>query len=267
MTGISVRIAATPMERDWKSLFEETYAGSPSAVAERVWREVYGAEYPEGVDPYSYVSASELRRIAEETRVGEGGVLVDLGCGRGGAGLWVAAATGASLIGIDIASNALADARRRADAMHFGSRADFLEGSFESTGLPEGAADAVMSIDALLFTADKRAALEELRRVIRAGGRLVFTSWDYHRQPAGRPPQVDDHRPLLTAAGFDVRAYEETDDWRRRVSVSAAGLLENVDELAAESGDDVTQTRSQLEEMQATIDAMTRRVLVVAQAG
>jgi len=264
--GSSVKMATMPMERDWKSLFEETYAGSPSAVAERVWRAVYGAEYPEGVDPYSYVSATELRQIAGGTRVGEGDVLVDLGCGRGGAGLWVAAATGATLIGVDIASNALADARRRADALQFGSRADFLEGSFENTGLQRSAADAVMSVDALLFTPDKRAALEELRRVIRDGGWLVFTSWDYHRQPVGRPPQVDDHRPLLTATGFDVLAYEETDDWRRRISETVAGLLESVDELAAESGDDVTRPRSQLEEMQATIEAMTRRVLVVAQA-
>ena len=74
-----------------------------------------------------------------------------------------------------------------------------------------------MSVDALLFAPDKAAASQGARgESSSTGSRLVFTSADYHRQPAGRPPQVDDHRPLLTAAGFDVLAYDETEDWRRR---------------------------------------------------
>jgi len=254
------------LDRDWKAAFEQTYAGAPSPVAERVWRQVYGDEYPQGVDPYSCISVSELERIAAEVDVGEEQTIADLGCGRGGPGLWIAAATGARVIGIDISSNALDAARQRADAMGLRERAAFREGSFESTGLPTNSVDGVISVDALLFTADKAAAITELRRVVRRGGRLVFTSWDYHRQPAGRPPQVSDHRPLLTAVGFDVLVYEETDDWRRRITETTAGLLENVEELAAESGDDLAETKADLEEMQATIDAMSRRILVVAQA-
>lgn len=253
-------------ERDWKGLFEHSYVGAPSAVAEGVWRQVFGAEYPSGVDPYSYVSTSELERIGAEVRVDGDATIVDLGCGRGGPGLWVAAATGARLIGIDVAANALAAARQRADAMWFGEGVEFREGSFERAGLPTGVADAIMSVDALLFAADKAAAVKELRRLIRDGGRLVFTSWDYHRQPVGRPSQVADHRPLLRAAGFDVLAYDETDDWRRRISETTAGLLQHVEELAAESGDDVEETRAELEEMRATIGAMSRRVFVIAQA-
>src|SRR5579864_3298225 len=122
--------------RDWRALFEATYAGAPSAVAERVWGEVFGSEYPRGVDPYSFISVRELERIAAEVRVSGDEVLVDLGCGRGGPGLWVAAATHARLIGIDIAANALDAARRRAVAMGFDqSRAEFREASFERTGL------------------------------------------------------------------------------------------------------------------------------------
>ena len=253
-------------DRDWKVEFEQTYAGAPSTVAERVWRDVFGDEYPAGVDPYSYISVSELERIAAELRVGEGRTFADLGCGRGGPGLWIAAATGAGVIGIDISTNALDAARQRADAMGIRERAEFREGSFEHTGLSGDSVDGVMSVDALLFTPDKAAAVSELGRVIRPGGRLVFTSWDYHSQPIGRPPQVDDHRPYLTAAGFDVLAYEETDDWQRRIAQTTAGLIESVEELAAESGDDVDETRANLEQMLATMDAMSRRILVVAEA-
>jgi ubiquinone/menaquinone biosynthesis C-methylase UbiE len=253
-------------ERDWKAEFERTYAGRPSAVAERVWRGVFGDEYPAGVDPFSGVSVSELERIAAEVRVGESDAIVDLGCGRGGPGLWVAMATGADLVGIDISSTALEAARERATRLGLDGRARFHEASFEDTCLPDRSVDALISIDALLFSTDKAAALAEFRRILRPASRLVFTSCDYHRQPAGRPPQVDDHRPLLDAAGFEVLAYEETDDWHRRISDTTAGLLENAAELATESGQDIETTTERLREMQATIECMSRRILVVARA-
>ena len=252
------------MERDWRAVFEARYAVAPSSVQDRVWREVLGSEYPAGLDPSSFVTVSELERFARELRIGPGDTLVDLGCGRGGAGLWVAAGSGARLVGIDIAEAALAAARARARAMEFA--ADFRRGSFESTGLDDGAADAVMSVDALLFTPSKAAALLELRRILRPCGRLVFTSWDYHRQPAGRPPQVDDHRPLLAAAGFETDAYEVPEGWLDRQRRLVQGLLDACEELAAESGADVEQTRAFWEEMLATFETITRRVLVVATA-
>jgi 2-polyprenyl-3-methyl-5-hydroxy-6-metoxy-1,4-benzoquinol methylase len=94
-------------ERDWKAEFERSYAGRRSVVVERVWRGVFGDEYPAGLDPFSGVSVSELERIAVEIRVGEGDTITDVGCGRGGPGLWVAMGTGADLVGIDISSTAL----------------------------------------------------------------------------------------------------------------------------------------------------------------
>jgi ubiquinone/menaquinone biosynthesis C-methylase UbiE len=254
------------VERDWRAIFEETYTGPPSLVADRVWRRVFGDEYPAGLDPFSLVSRSELERFASEVCVGEGGTIADLGCGRGGPGLWVAMATGARLVGVDIAENVLDAARARARSMNLGARAEFRRGSFDDTGLADGSVDAVMSVDALLFAVDKSAAAVELRRLLPAGGRLVFTSWDYHRQPAERPPQVDDHRPLLGAAGFQVLVYEETTDWRNRIVETTAGLMDSVDQLAAESGRPTEQVRAELVEMNDTIEAMSRRVFVVARA-
>jgi ubiquinone/menaquinone biosynthesis C-methylase UbiE len=258
-------IAYVDVERDWRAAFEQTYSGSPSRVAERVWRRVFGDEYPVGIDPFSLISRSELERFAVELHVGETGTIADLGCGRGGPGLWVAMATGARLIGVDIAAKAVEAARERARAMGLEGRAQFKQGTFDETALAAGSAEALMSVDALLFAPDKRAALAEFRRLLPKGGRLVFTSWDYHSQPVGRPPQVDDHRPLLDAVGFDVLAYDETEEWRERVTQTTAGLLENVEALAAETGDSAGEVRTQLLEMQAAGDAMSRRVLAVAE--
>lgn len=256
---------SAPDTTNWREVFESTYSSSASPTQERVWRQVFGDEYPEGVDPYSLVSRTELGRFTAEVRVGPGNVLADIGCGRGGAGLWVAAATGADLIGIDIAENALTAARQRAAAMGRAS-ATFRQGEFESTGLPDASVDAIMSVDALLFTPSKARAFVELRRVLRQGGRLVLTSWDYRSQPAGRPPQVADHRPIAEDAGFEVIAYDDTEGWRDRMAGTAEGLLDAVVELAAETGSPVDEVRASIAEMHATFETMIRRFFFVAEA-
>jgi ubiquinone/menaquinone biosynthesis C-methylase UbiE len=250
--------------RDWQAIFQRTYAGPPSRVSARIWREVLGDEYPAAIDPHSFTTVSELRRFADELRLAPGQVLADVGCGRGGPGLWVAAATGARLVGLDIAENALEAARARAAEM--AADAEFRLGSFEATGLPDESVHAVMSIDALLFAPSKAAALVELHRILRPGGRLVLTSIDYDRQPVGRPPQVGDHRPLLRAAGFDVRSYDETVDWRRLSRRIYRALLDAVEELAAEDDESVDEVRRNLEEEAATLATMKRRFFAVAVA-
>jgi ubiquinone/menaquinone biosynthesis C-methylase UbiE len=251
--------------KSWTAIFEQDFAGPVSAVEERIWREVYGREYPEGVYPLSYISITELRRFAVEVRTGTGQCLVDIGCGRGGPGLWVAAATGAGLIGIDIAESALAAARHRAGQLGLADRVEYRLGSFEDTGLPDRSAHAVMSVDALLFSPDKAAALAELARIVVPGGRLVLTTWDYHSQPVGRPPQVADHRPLLDKAGFDMVSYGETEAWRERQERIGQALLAAFEELAAESGEEPEDVKTDIAEMNATTAFMIGRVLMVAE--
>jgi hypothetical protein len=75
---------------------------------------------------------------------------------------------------------------------------------------------------------------------------------------------LHDHRPLLADAGFELLADDETPEWVERLSRTTTGLLEAVEELAAESGSDPEEVRADLLEMEATLGAMTRRVLVVA---
>lgn len=179
--------------------------------------------------------------------------------------MWVASVTGASLLGVDISPTALEAARGRAVALGLGNSATYAEGSFDAIPADSASARGVLSIDALLFAPDKQAAISDIARVLEPGGRLVATTWDYHTQPVNRPPQVEDHRPLLIEAGFRVDSYDETPQWLENHRTLDSLMLDSVDELAEESGEDPAEVRAGIQEMSATVDAMLRRVLIVAE--
>lgn len=253
------------MAEDYAAVFDAVFSVPVAGVERRVWREVYGDEYPDGLDTYSYVSRTELAEFADAIADIGAAHILDVGCGRGGCGLWMAEATGADLLGVDIAESAVASASATASALGLDDRARFVVGSFESIPAPDDSFGAVMSIDAFLFTPDKAAATREVARVLQPGGRLIFTSWDFRTQPSNRPPQVADHRPLLDAAGFEVLRYDETVDWAHRQRETTAGLLASISELAPVWGVTEAEARASLEEMEATMDHHLRRFIAVAQ--
>lgn len=252
-------------DRDWAETFSQTFSRPVSQVHARIWAEVLGDEYPAELDTHSFVTRTELERLVAELGVPRRGVLADLGCGRGGPGLWLAARSGCRLFGVDIADSAVAVSRQNAIRLGLADLAQFQVGTFDRTGLATDSVDAVVCIDAFLFAPDKAAAAGELARVLKPGGRLGMTTWDYHRQPLGRPPQVSDHRPLLEEAGFRVNAYADTRDWLGRQTRIDELLLQAVDELAAESGESPAEVRASIEEMHATLECISRRVMILAE--
>jgi SAM-dependent methyltransferase len=156
--------------------------------------------------------------IAEVTaalRLPEGGLLVDLACGRGGYGLEVASRTGARLTGIDFSAEAVRQAREH--ARRRGAAADFRVGDLAATGLDTGAADAVLCVDAIQFAPEPGAAYDEIHRVLRSGGRVVLTSWESVEQDDARLSERlrrVDLRAGLAAAGFGDIEIRERPDWR-----------------------------------------------------
>ena len=179
-----------------------------SPTRQRIRREVYGDDYPVEADPRSYVTLTELRAIARDVRVGAGQTLIDLGCGQGGPSLWVARATGAALVGVDLSSVGIARASERAGELGLADRARFQVADLTATGLPDASFDAAMSVDVLWAVPDKLAALREAARILKPGARFAFTNWDRDRTPPGYLPPLGDHRPLLEQAGFEVETYQ-----------------------------------------------------------
>ena len=189
--------------------FNVIYASPESPTRLAIFREVYGQDYPEEVAPRSFITMPLLRRLAQSLAVGPGATILDLGCGRAGPSLWVARETGASLVGVDLASVAIVQAGQRAQELGLAAQARFEVGDGTALRFAPHTFDAAMSVDVLWMVPDRPAALREVARVLQPGARFALTNWDRDLAPPGTPPPVPDHRPLLQAAGFAIETYEE----------------------------------------------------------
>lgn len=195
-------------------------ANDESPTRQRIKREIYGDDYPLEADPRGYVTLTELRAIARDLRVGPGQTFVDLGCGPGGPGLWVARETDSSMLGIDLSSVGVAHASARANELGMADRARFQVADLTSTGLPDAGFDGAMSVDVLWAVRDKIGALREIARILKPGARFAFTNWDRDLSPPGYLPPLADHRPLLQDVGFEIETYQVqpgAEDLRRTV--------------------------------------------------
>lgn len=111
------------------------------------------------------------RAVLAAVRIRGGSMLLDAGCGAGGACRF-AESRGAIATGIDASPEMIAAARRRMP------RGNFRTGDIEHLPFPNLAFDAVTAINSLQFTSDPRAAASELGRVCRGNGCVVIAIFD-----------------------------------------------------------------------------------------
>jgi ubiquinone/menaquinone biosynthesis C-methylase UbiE len=236
----------------------------------RIWRQLaYRGEFPREFAHIGFLTLTEAHRMLELLGVRAGGVLVDLACGAGGPGLWAAQQSGATLIGVDPAAAGLAAARARARAVGLDDRATFIEGTFERTGLDAGVADAVMSIEAFQYAPDKRAAVAELARILRPGGRLAIVCFEVDPAKAEGLPvlgvdPIANYAPLLEERGLPVETYEETPGWADRVYSTFSAVVDASETIRAEMGERAASGALSEATLTVAMRPYPRRVLIVA---
>ncbi len=197
----------------------------------------YGEDFPVEVEPYGMTTWWTLGQLVANARLRPGGLLVDLACGRGGPGLWLARATAASLVGVDWSAAGVEEATRRAPSFVPEGRARFVVGDLAATGLPDESADVVMCMDAVFFAPDRVAALREVFRVLRPGGRYLFTASERSQTEVARHA-VPDWEPLLRAAGLDLEIRLEIPKFAEQLRRMYEVWLANLDRIRAELGEE-----------------------------
>lgn len=169
---------------------------------------------------------AQRREVLGLLALAPGERVIDIGSGPGLLAVEMAAAVGPTgrVCGIDVSDSMLELARGRMTAPG-SAPVEYLTGGVDRIPYPDGAFDVAVSTQVLEYVPDIPAALAEIRRVLRPGGRLLVldTDWDSivwrsdDRDRLGRvlvaweQHLADPHLPMrlmgeLAAAGFDPDA-------------------------------------------------------------
>lgn len=111
--------------------------------------------------------------LAEKADIREDDTVVDAGCGRGGNALWIAENTGAEVIGLDIDSEHLYEARQKAEEQDLADRTEFVQGSFDD--LPLEDFDVYFAIESQCYSQDEEEMLQQVHEALNPGGRTIIS--------------------------------------------------------------------------------------------
>jgi len=126
-------------------------------------------------------------RVAEAAHIHAGQHVLDVACGTGVLARAAAEQVGPTgeVIGLDINEGMLAVARQKAPHIEWRS------GPAEALPFEANSFDAVVSQFGLMFFEDRRAALAEMKRVVRPGGHVVVAVWDSLQNTPGYAAMVE----------------------------------------------------------------------------
>jgi ubiquinone/menaquinone biosynthesis C-methylase UbiE len=142
-----------------------------------------------------------------------GARVCDLGCGEGYFGRHLVTRGAASVVGVDLSSGLIEEARRRADAPNLEYRVDDAR---ELATIEDGSVDLVVSQLALMDMADHDRVFRSVRRVLQPSGAFLFSI--LHPCYEGAPfHHVHEPRHLVdaddTPTAFVVRHYATEGYW------------------------------------------------------
>jgi SAM-dependent methyltransferase len=116
----------------------------------------------------------EGANFIERLQIRRGSNLLDVACGTGNLAI-PATRLGAKVVGVDIATNLLEQARARAASE--GLQAEFREGDAEALPFGDGQFDVVVSMFGAMFAPRPALVAAELPRVCRADGIVAMANW------------------------------------------------------------------------------------------
>jgi SAM-dependent methyltransferase len=126
------------------------------------------AAYPPGeyVGQESFMTAAEIRALAEHAGIGPRTTVLDLCCGTAGPGRLLTTELGCDYLGVDANASAVALARERVDGRFMVAQVP---------PLPTGAFDVVLLLETMLAFADKDALVHAVAGALHPRGRFAFT--------------------------------------------------------------------------------------------
>jgi SAM-dependent methyltransferase len=153
-------------------LFESIYSNFTERVVAAIRVETFGRD----IGQNSWLTADEYDRFVSWLGLAPESHALEVASGSGGPALYLAGKAGCRVTGIDASESGVAEAARRAADSSLTHQVNFkLTDANARLPFEDEAFDAVVCIDSMNHLPDRAGVLREWRRVLRAGGRAVFT--------------------------------------------------------------------------------------------
>lgn len=176
-------------------LISGTYSGTYSAAvetareyynsedADRFYFTIWGGEdihigwYESSLEPIADASRRTVARMADKVadQLTPVSRVLDMGSGYGGAARYLAKRFGCSVVALNLSEAENERCRTLNAEQGLDDKIQVIDGSFEQVPAVDQSFDLVWSQDAILHSGNRKVVIEEVARVLRPGGRFVFT--------------------------------------------------------------------------------------------
>ncbi|MFJ1744910.1 methyltransferase domain-containing protein [Streptomyces sp. NPDC088116] len=224
-----------------------SYYNSPDADA--FYATVWGGEdihiglYESPAEPIADASRRTVERMASKLELTEQSVVLDLGSGFGGSARYLAETYGSRVLALNLSEVENERNRELNSARGLSERIDVVDGSFEDIPYGDAQVDVVWSQDAFLHSGNRVRVLEEIARVLRPGGHLIFTDpMSVDGCPTGvlRPILDRIHLDDMGSPGFYTRELA-----RLGFTAAEGGFEEHREQLVSHYARVLEETRHQ----------------------
>lgn len=157
---------------DTVDLYNSSYGHSDAEVYTQVRLETYGVD----IGQTSWVTRDELEEIPRLLKIDGTSNVLEIGSGAGGCALAFAESIGCRVAGLDVNPHGIHAAEQSAQSRGLSDRVSFVEhNAGKALPFPQDTFDAAYSNDAFCHIPNRLRLLEECRRVLKPGARLLFS--------------------------------------------------------------------------------------------
>src|SRR5262245_24955547 len=154
----------------------DLYDGLYGNLGDTAQREARRETYDEDLGQSSWITLAEAREWFRRLELNPGRSALEIACGSGGMTERMALETGATCVGVDINEHGIEAASARVRGAESSSRVSFqLVDAAKRLPFPDASFDAIFCNDAINHLPGRLDYLRDWNRVLRPGGRLLFT--------------------------------------------------------------------------------------------
>lgn len=132
--------------------------------------------WPESVTNRTDAITKENEVMADLAEIKENDLVLDVGCGIGGSGIWLAKERKANVVGLNIVDRQLIRSKNLVNGKKLEQKVKFIKGDYQKLPFKDNAFDVFWSLESIEHATNLNDFMSEAFRVLKPGGRVVIAA-------------------------------------------------------------------------------------------